>query len=65
MATHLSARSGVDAEHQRISSRDRRWWIALVAVVVASFTVLLYMGQQINQAKPPIPATVKLSLIHI
>ena len=59
MATHLSARSGVDAEHQRISSRDRRWWIALVAVVVASFTVLLYMGQLINQAKPPIPATVK------
>ncbi|SMO57191.1 nitric-oxide reductase large subunit [Propioniciclava tarda] len=41
-----------------ISARDRRWWIALITVVVASFAVLLFMGQQINQHKPPIPATV-------
>lgn len=59
MSTHVSARPNPDAEHQRISSRDRRWWAALIVVIVASFTVLLYMGLQINQAKPPIPATVK------
>lgn len=39
-------------------STDRRWWIALATVVVASFAVLLWMGLQINEAKPPIPTKV-------
>ena len=40
------------------AGRDRRWWIALAVVLVGSFGVLLWMGYQINQAKPPIPARV-------
>lgn len=32
--------------------------MALALVVLASFSVLLWMGQQINQAKPPIPSKV-------
>ncbi len=39
----------------RLSPRDLRWWVALFVVFVGSFAVLLYMGAQINQAKPPIP----------
>lgn len=39
----------------RLSPRDLRWWVALFVVLVGSFAVLLYMGAQINQAKPPIP----------
>ena len=46
-------------EAVRIRRRDRRWWIALIIVVLASFATLLFMGAQINQAKPPIPAAVK------
>ncbi|MCH8613003.1 hypothetical protein [Arsenicicoccus dermatophilus] len=42
----------------RVSRRDRRWWAALVAVVLGSFAVLLWMGQQIDTSKPPIPARV-------
>ncbi|WP_051215547.1 nitric-oxide reductase large subunit [Granulicoccus phenolivorans] len=38
--------------------RNRRWWIALIGVVVFSFTVLLYMGDQIRQHKPPYPSSV-------
>ncbi|MDO5498621.1 MAG: nitric-oxide reductase large subunit [Propionibacteriaceae bacterium] len=41
-----------------ISPRDKRWWGALIVVLVFSFGVLLYMGAQINQSKPPIPAQV-------
>lgn len=58
MSTSLTPRSR-PAEEASISRRDRRWWIALIAVVVGSFAVLLYMGAQINQAKPPIPTSVK------
>lgn len=50
-------RSPVSAR-RRVPTRDLRWWIALAVVVVGSFGVLLYMGQQINQHKPPIPALV-------
>ncbi|WP_425308321.1 nitric-oxide reductase large subunit [Ammonicoccus fulvus] len=42
----------------RLSPRDLRWWIALFVVMVGSFAVLLYMGAQINQSKPPIPERV-------
>ncbi|OYO23451.1 nitric oxide reductase large subunit [Enemella dayhoffiae] len=42
-------------DHQK---RDRRWWIALIIVVVASFTVLLQQGMAINRDKPPIPSSV-------
>ncbi len=42
-----------------MSRRDRRWWTTLIVVVLASFSVLLFMGDQINQSKPPIPTTVK------
>ncbi|MFV0259037.1 MAG: nitric-oxide reductase large subunit [Acidimicrobiales bacterium] len=34
---------------------NRRWWIALVVVLVGSFSVLLWQGREINDAKPPIP----------
>lgn len=44
---------------QRMSSRDKRWWSALAAVIIASFVVLLWMGQQINVHKPPIPERVE------
>ncbi|MDO5285223.1 MAG: nitric-oxide reductase large subunit [Actinomycetia bacterium] len=40
------------------TGRHRRWWIALLVLLVGSFSVLLWMGHQINQAKPPIPARV-------
>lgn len=42
----------------RMSRRDKRWWAALVAVVLGSFAVLLWMGKQIDDYKPPIPAKV-------
>ncbi|MEL4504718.1 nitric-oxide reductase large subunit [Luteococcus sp. H138] len=42
----------------RMSSRDRRWWIALATVVLGSFVVLLYMGMRIDHSKPPIPTSV-------
>jgi len=38
--------------------RDRRWWTALILVVVLSFGVLLYLGTRINASKPPIPTQV-------
>ncbi|QGF23195.1 nitric-oxide reductase large subunit [Raineyella fluvialis] len=41
-----------------MSPRDRRWWTALVLVVVSSFAVLLFLGDQIRISKPPIPARV-------
>ncbi|NLT28993.1 MAG: nitric-oxide reductase large subunit [Propionibacterium sp.] len=44
--------------NSKLRSRDARWWVALILVLVGSFGVLLYMGQQINQHKPPIPAQV-------
>ncbi|WP_432558470.1 nitric-oxide reductase large subunit [Granulicoccus sp. GXG6511] len=40
---------------RRLPARDLRWWVALIVVLVGSFGVLLYMGQQINQHKPPVP----------
>ncbi|MEJ5928920.1 nitric-oxide reductase large subunit [Corynebacterium sp. H128] len=46
---------------QRMSPRDKRWWTALAAVIIASFVVLLWMGQQINVHKPPIPEKVETS----
>lgn len=41
------------------SLTDKRWWSALATVVIASFVVLLWMGQQINIHKPPIPERVQ------
>ncbi len=38
--------------------RDRRWWIALIIVVVGSFAVLGGMGLKLNTDKPPIPSRV-------
>ncbi len=46
------------AEIEYHRRHDKRWWSALAVVVVGSFAVLLWMGAQINQAKPPIPTTV-------
>lgn len=55
-----SSESRHPVTHMRdsMSPRDRRWWIALAAVVLFSFTVLLYMGNQIREHKPPYPDTV-------
>jgi nitric oxide reductase subunit B len=39
--------------------RTRALWIALVAVVVGSFVVLLGQGRAIDREKPPIPARVE------
>ena len=41
-----------------MSPRDKRWWAALVFVLVGSFAVLLWMGSSINQSKPPMPQRV-------
>ena len=37
---------------------QRKLWIALAAVIVLSFAVLLYYGNQIYQQAPPVPAEV-------
>lgn len=37
---------------------DRRWWIALAVVFIASFAVLLQQGVAIHNDKPPIPESV-------
>ncbi|MEP7160792.1 MAG: nitric-oxide reductase large subunit [Dermatophilaceae bacterium] len=50
--THAAAPPG---DRTRILRRDRRWWVALIMVVVGSFGVLLWMGLKINQEKPPLP----------
>ncbi len=42
----------------RDGRHDRRWWIALIVVMVGSFAVLLGLGKQIDTEKPPIPARV-------
>ena len=44
-----------DAVRGHQSRRDRRWWYALVTVVVLSFSVLLWMGTSIANSKPPVP----------
>lgn len=44
-----------------MSKKDKGWWTALAAVLLASFAVLLWMGQQINVHKPPIPERVETS----
>ncbi|MDO5731444.1 MAG: nitric-oxide reductase large subunit [Corynebacterium sphenisci] len=54
MSTHARTRADRGAPGA-ISRRDRRWWIALIVTVAASFATLLFMGQQINVSKPPIP----------
>ncbi|MFV0459318.1 MAG: nitric-oxide reductase large subunit [Actinomycetales bacterium] len=51
--------AGRTPEQAKRHRRDRRWWIALIVIVVGSFAVLLGMGGQINQDKPPIPAAVE------
>ena len=43
----------------RRRNHDRRWWIALAVVVLASFAVLLQQGVAIHNDKPPIPAQVR------
>lgn len=58
MSTSLAPKPAPSAPPGAISRRDRRWWVALAVVVLASFATLLFMGTQINAAKPPIPATV-------
>ena len=42
----------------RNGRHDRRWWIALIVVLVGSFAVLLGLGKQIDTEKPPIPVRV-------
>ena len=59
MSTSLAPRPSPVSDPGRISRRDRRWWAALIIVVVASFAVLLFMGAEINRAKPPLPTDVK------
>ncbi|GMA38807.1 nitric-oxide reductase large subunit [Mobilicoccus caccae] len=63
MSTTLPARQDAtpppdddDARHHFIA--QRRWWAALLAVVVGSFSVLIWMGVDINDNKPPIPTQV-------
>jgi nitric oxide reductase subunit B len=36
----------------------KRYWVAFAAVILASFTVLLWVGSRIYQQAPPIPARV-------
>ncbi|AKT50410.1 nitric-oxide reductase large subunit [Arsenicicoccus sp. oral taxon 190] len=50
--------TGATVERGHVSRRDKRWWIALICVVLGSFGVLLWMGKQIDTNKPPIPAHV-------
>ena len=45
----------LEIRHRR---RDRRWWTALIGVVVFSFGILLFMGNEIRVNKPPIPTSV-------
>ena len=54
-----AARLAKEEEYHR--KHDKKWWIALIMVVVGSFGVLLWMGQQINLAKPPIPTKVTVA----
>jgi hypothetical protein len=53
IAAGIAAR--LDAEIAYHRKHDKRWWRILAIVVLGSFAVLLWMGGQINQAKPPIP----------
>lgn len=60
--TARSSKRGVPAEtRHHMSKKDKRWWSALAFVLIASFAVLLWMGQQINVHKPPIPEKVQTS----
>lgn len=45
-------------EAARRHRRDRKWWLALVVVVLGSFGVLLAIGGKIDTDKPPIPTSV-------
>ncbi len=54
------AHGGAIAVPDHPHRNDRRWWIALLVVVLGSFAVLLYMGAKINQDKPPVPQTVQV-----
>lgn len=38
--------------------KQRKLWIALILVIVASFSVLIYYGKEIYQQAPPIPERV-------
>ena len=60
MSTTLSAETEAapPPPPERMSKRDRRWWIALACVFFGSFAVLLWMGLQIQESKPPIPTKV-------
>ena len=53
-----SVTTGRVAATRTQTPNTRRWWIALVVVVVGSFAVLLGLGRQIDTDKPPIPAKV-------
>ena len=43
---------------RRLGKRFRKWWAALLVVVIGSFAVLLWMGLRIDQEKPPVPQQV-------
>ena len=56
MSTSIDLRPPEAADRQR--RRNRRWWTALIGVVVFSFAILLFMGNEIRVNKPPIPTRV-------
>ncbi|HSC12816.1 MAG TPA: nitric-oxide reductase large subunit, partial [Rhodanobacteraceae bacterium] len=39
-------------------STSRRLWVALIALLAATFAVLLWMGGEIHRAEPPMPERV-------
>ena len=43
---------------RELGKRFRRWWAALLVVVIGSFAALLWMGLSIAQEKPPVPQRV-------
>jgi nitric oxide reductase subunit B len=48
-------RPSEDVARGRMSRIDRRWWIALIVVVVGSFAVLGFMGIKIEPGEAPHP----------
>jgi len=39
-------------------STSRRLWVALIALLAATFAVLVWMGGEIHRAEPPMPERV-------
>jgi nitric oxide reductase subunit B len=46
---------------ESIMSTSRRLWIALITLLAASFSVLLWMGSEIARVEPPMPERVVTS----